>query len=49
MIYFPKEAIFNYILYSEPRNLYKINYRHAHSSRWENKTEDIYPRTPGYN
>lgn len=26
MTYFCEEAMFNYILYSEPRNLYEINY-----------------------
>lgn len=37
MIYFPKEAMFNYRLYSEPRHLYRINYRHAHSNKLENQ------------
>lgn len=32
-----KEAMFHYILYSEPRNLYRIHYRHAHSNKLENK------------
>lgn len=49
MTYFPKETMFNYISYSEQRNLCKINNRHANSNSLENKTKDIYPKTPGYN